>query len=145
MELKDEELTRLLKGMEMEEPSMSFTRNVMEQIKLEKQPVALKTRVDNRIIYGIAAIFGAFIAGVFIYAIANSTVTYELPKVKIDLTGAVDKTLTPGFLTAFLFIDLVIALIYFDSILRRKKRQKPSIKLLYLYREFNKSLIPGNN
>jgi hypothetical protein len=107
--------------MEMEEPSMSFTRNVMEQIKLEKQPVALKTRVDNRIIYGIAAIFGAFIAGVFIYAIANSTVTYELPKVKIDLTGAVDKTLTPGFLTAFLFIDLVIALIYFDSILRRKK------------------------
>jgi len=121
MELKDEELTRLLKGMEMEEPSMSFTRNVMEQIKLEKQPVALKTRVDNRIIYGIAAIFGAFIAGVFIYAIANSTVTYELPKVKIDLTGAVDKTLTPGFLTAFLFIDLVIALIYFDSILRRKK------------------------
>jgi len=121
MELKDEELTRLLKGMEMEEPSMSFTRNVMEQIKLEKQPVALKTRVDNRIIYGIAAIFGAFIAGVFIYAIANSTVTYELPKVKIDLTGAVDKTLTPGFLTAFLFIDIVIALIYFDSILRRKK------------------------
>lgn len=121
MELKDDELTRLLKGMEMEEPSMSFTRNVMEQIKLEKQPVALKTRVDNRIIYGIAAIFGAFIAGVFIYAIANSTVTYELPKVKIDLTGAVDKTLTPGFLTAFLFIDVVIALIYFDSILRRKK------------------------
>lgn len=121
MELKDEELTRLLKGMEMEDPSMSFTRNVMEQIKLEKQPVALKTRVDNRIIYGIAAIFGAFIAGVFIYAIANSTVTYELPKVKIDLTGAVDKTLTPGFLTAFLFIDVVIALIYFDSILRRKK------------------------
>lgn len=121
MELKDEELTRLLKGMEMEEPSMSFTRNVMEQIKLEKQPVALKTRVDNRIIYGIAAIFGAFIAGVFIYAIGNSAVTYELPKVKIDLTGAVDKTLTPGFLTAFLFIDVVIALIYFDSILRRKK------------------------
>ncbi|ETZ19380.1 hypothetical protein [Pedobacter sp. V48] len=121
MELKDEELTRLLKGMEMEEPSMSFTRNVMEQIKLEKQPVALKTRVDNRIIYGIAAIFGAFIAGVFIYAIANSTATYELPKLKIDLTGAVDKTLTPGFLTAFLFIDVVIALIYFDSILRRKK------------------------
>lgn len=121
MELKDEELTRLLKGMEMEEPSMSFTRNVMEQIKLEKQPVALKTRVDNRIIYGIAAIFGVFIAGVFIYAIANSTVTYELPKLKIDLTGAVNKTLTPGFLTAFLFIDVVIALIYFDSILRRKR------------------------
>lgn len=121
MELKDEELTELLKGMELEEPSMSFTRNVMEQVKLEKLPVSLKTRVDNRIIYGIAAIFGLFIAGVIIYAIANTTVSYELPEFKIDFSGAVDKTLTPEFLIAFLFIDVVIALVYFDSILRRKR------------------------
>ncbi len=121
MELNDEELTRLLKDMELEEPSMSFTRNVMEQVKLERAPISLKTRVDNRIIYGIAAIFVAFIVGVFIYAIANSRVTYRLPEVKIDLSGAVDKTLTPGFLVAFLFIDVIIALIYFDSVLRRKR------------------------
>lgn len=121
MELNDEELTRLLKGMELEEPSMSFTRNVMEQVKLERAPVSLKTRVDNRIIYGIAAIFGAFIVGVLIYAIANTSATYKLPEVKLDLSGAVNKTLTPGFLMAFLFVDVIIALIYFDSILRRKK------------------------
>lgn len=121
MELNDEELTRLLKGMELEEPSMSFTRNVMEQVKLERAPVSLKTRVDNRIIYGIAAIFGAFIVSVLIYAIANTSTTYKLPEVKLDLSSAVNKTLTPGFLMAFLFIDVIIALIYFDSILRRKK------------------------
>ena len=121
MELKDEELTELLKGMELEEPSMSFTSNVMEQVKLEKLPVSLKTRVDNRIIYGIAAIFGAFIAGVIIYAIANTTASYKLPELKMDFSEAVDKTLTPGFLIAFLFIDVIIALVYFDSILRRKR------------------------
>lgn len=121
MELNDEELTRLLKGMELEEPSMSFTRNVMEQVKLERLPVSLKTRVDNRIIYGIAAIFGAFIFGLFIYALANTSFTYRLPEVKMDLSGAVNKVLTPGVLVAFLFIDVVIALIYFDSILRRKR------------------------
>ncbi len=121
MELKDEELTELLKGMELEEPSMSFTRNVMEQVKLEKLPVSLKTRVDNRIIYGIAAIFGAFIAEVIIYAIANTTASYKLPELKMDFSEAVDKTLTPGFLIAFLFIDVIIALVYFDSILRRKR------------------------
>lgn len=121
MELNDEELTRLLKDMELEQPSMSFTRNVMEQVKLERAPISLKTRVDNRIIYGIAAIFVAFIVGVFVYAIANTSVTYKLPEVKIDLTGAVDKTLTPGFLAVFLFIDVIIALIYFDCILRRKR------------------------
>jgi hypothetical protein len=121
MELNDEELTRLLKDMELEEPSMSFTRNVMEQVKLEKTPISLKTRVDNRIIYGIAAIFAAFIVAVFIYAIANTNFTYQLPEVKIDLSGAVNKALTPGFLVAFLFIDVIIALIYFDSILRRKR------------------------
>nr|WP_068889749.1 hypothetical protein [Pedobacter panaciterrae] len=118
MELKDEELTELLKGMEMEEPSMSFTRNVMEQVKLETHPAALKTRVDHRIIYGIAAIFGVFIVGVLAYAFANSSATYQLPEVKINLSGAVDKTLTPGFLIAFLFVDVIIALICFDSILR---------------------------
>lgn len=121
MELNDEELTRLLNDMELEQPSMSFTRNVMEQVKLERAPISLKTRVDNRIIYGIAAIFVAFIVGVFVYAIANTSVTYKLPEVKIDLSGAVDKTLTPGFLAVFLFIDVIIALIYFDSILRRKR------------------------
>lgn len=121
MELKDEKLTELLKGMELEEPSMSFTRNVMEQVKLEKLPVSLKTRVDNRIIYGIAAVFGAFIAGVIIYAIANTTASYKLPELKMDFSEAVDKTLTPGFLIAFLFIDVIIALVYFDSILRRKR------------------------
>lgn len=121
MELKDEELTRLLKNMEVEEPSMSFTRNVMEQVKLERAPISLKTRVDKRIIYSIAAIFVAFIVGVFVYAIANTSVTYKLPEVKMDLSGAVDKTLTPGFLAVFLFIDVIIALIYFDSILRRKR------------------------
>ncbi|WP_214227300.1 hypothetical protein [Pedobacter sp. B4-66] len=121
MELNDEELTKILRDMELEEPSMSFTRNVMEQVKLERAPISLKTRVDNRIIYGIAAIFVAFIVGVFIYAIANTSVTYKLPEVKMDLSGVVDKTLTPGFLIAFLFIDVIIALIYFDSILRRKR------------------------
>ena len=121
MELKDEELTELLKGMELEEPSMSFTRNVMEQVKLEKLPVSLKTRVDNRIIYGIAAVFGAFIAGVIIYAIANTTASYKLPELKMDFSEAVYKTLTPEFLIAFLFIDVIIALVYFDSILRRKR------------------------
>lgn len=121
MELKDEELTALLKGMELEEPSMSFTRNVMEQVKLENIPVSLKTRVDNRIIYGIAAIFGAFIVGVIIYAIANTTFSYKLPELKIDFSEAVTQTLTPGFLIAFLFIDVIIALVYFDSILRRKR------------------------
>lgn len=121
MELNDEELTRLLKDMELEEPSMSFTRNVMEQVKLERAPISLKTRVDNRIIYGLAAIFATFIVGVFIYAIANTSFTYQLPEVKIDLNGAVNKALTPGFLVAFLFIDVIIALIYFDSIIRRKR------------------------
>jgi len=121
MELKDEELTELLKGMELEEPSMSFTRNVMEQVKLEKLPVSLKTRVDNRIIYGIAAIFGVFIAGVIIYAIANTTTSYKLPELKVDFSEVVGKTLTPGFLIAFLFVDVIIALVYFDSILRRKR------------------------
>ena len=39
------EINRMMHATEFEEPSMSFTRNVMEQVKLELAPVALKTKV----------------------------------------------------------------------------------------------------
>lgn len=43
--------------MELDEPSMSFTRNVMEAVALQPAPVSLKTKVDNQIIFSIAAFF----------------------------------------------------------------------------------------
>ena len=56
---------------EMDEPSMSFTRNVMESIALSPAPVALKTKVNTRIIYGIGAFFFLSLVALFCYALFN--------------------------------------------------------------------------
>lgn len=114
MKITDEKLNELLEGMELEEPSMSFTRNVMDQVELEILPVALKTRVDNKVIYGIAAVFMFSISGILAYAFMNAQFTYTIPRINVNLNAAVGATLTSGFLKAFLFLDAVIALILFD-------------------------------
>jgi hypothetical protein len=119
MKITDEKLAALLKDMEMEEPSMSFTRNVMDQIDLEIPPVALSTKVDQRIIIGIASVFILAIMVVFGYALMESTFTYTLPR--IDLQIDLNETAKSNILKAFLFVDLVIALLYFDRLLRTKR------------------------
>ncbi|RYE02828.1 MAG: hypothetical protein EOP44_06825, partial [Sphingobacteriaceae bacterium] len=50
-------LQESLASLEIEEPAMNFTFNVMESVKQEKILKPLKTTVDQRIIFGIAAFF----------------------------------------------------------------------------------------
>jgi hypothetical protein len=119
MKITDDKLTELLEGMSLEEPSMSFTRNVMDQVNLEIPPVSIKTKVDRRIIIGLASTFIISMVLVVSYAILNSTLTFELPQLKMETNF--DKDVSSMIVKVFLFVDLVIGLLYFDSFLRRKK------------------------
>lgn len=110
--------------LELDEPSMSFTRNVMEQVKLEPRPIALKTKVDKRIIGFIGGFFVLSILAVFIAAIANSKISFDVNWPKFDWAADTSKLLNPTFLKVFLLFDLVLALIYADSLLRKKRTQK---------------------
>ncbi len=111
----NEELNKL----DFEEPSMSFTRNVMEQVKLELKPVALKTKVDNRIVYSIGAFFALSLLSIFVYAIATSEFKFDMPK--MDLSFQLDKYINRTSLFIFLSVDIVIALVFLDSFLRKGK------------------------
>src|SRR5256885_1418729 len=51
-----------LKTMELDEPSMRFTQNVMDQIAPEHTPKALVTKIDKRIINAIGGFFIASIS-----------------------------------------------------------------------------------
>lgn len=110
----------LISAEELDEPSMSFTRNVMEQVNVEIAPVALKTKVDHRIIYAIGGFFILSILAIFIYAIMNST--YSMPEFKMpqwNFNMAMSAEATSLSMKVFLFLDLVLALIYFDRYIRR--------------------------
>jgi len=110
--------------LEIDEPSMSFTRNVMEQVQHEIAPVALKTKIDRRIIYAIGGFFAVMLIGILVYAFATATPDFTLkaPTVRFDLNIEI----SPAVLWTALFANAVLLLIYLDSYLRRgmKKAQK---------------------
>ena len=110
----NEELTKI----DFEEPSMSFTRNVMEKVNLELKPVALKTKIDKRIIYSISAFFAISIFGIFLYAIATSTSSFDfkMPEMNFDAGKYINATT----IQIFLLIDVALGLLYLDSFLRKR-------------------------
>jgi anti-sigma factor RsiW len=113
------ELHQLMAATELEEPSMSFTRNIMDKVNLEMPPVSLKTKVDKRIIYGLAAIFLLAMVAVSWFAIANSSFSgMQLPT--FHFTMNLEQFISPISLQIFLFIDILLALLYLDRLYRSK-------------------------
>jgi hypothetical protein len=100
----------------LDEPSMSFSRNVMDLVNMETPPVSLKTKIDNRIILGISAIFILVITSIFVYVISQSHFTASKMTIAIEL----GKYLNPTFIKVFLFIDIIIGFLYADRLFRRK-------------------------
>ncbi|KQB98787.1 hypothetical protein [Pedobacter sp. Hv1] len=110
-----------LNKLDFEEPSMSFTRNVMEQVKLELPPVALKTKVDRRIVYAFATLFIIPLLSIFIYAIAKSDLSLSSNMPKINFAFDVHKLITPLSVQLFIIVDVVLVLVYLDGYLRKGK------------------------
>jgi anti-sigma factor RsiW len=116
-------VNQLLQESELEEPSMSFTRNVMSQVALEPQPLALKTKVDPRVIYGIAAIFLLGILGLLFYTLSNSNLSMQeitMPDFHIKVNLNISNLVNPMALRVFFCVDVLLALIYLDRLLRTR-------------------------
>ncbi|MGO4876381.1 anti-sigma factor [Pedobacter psychrotolerans] len=109
--------------MEFEEPSMSFTRNVMESIALEPAPIAMKTKVDKKIIYGIGSFFVLSLLMLFGYVLYNSNLTMPGFDQKVSFDFNLNQHITPATIYSFLFADLVIGLIFIDQLLRGRLAQ----------------------
>jgi hypothetical protein len=112
-------LNALMLADQLEEPSMSFSRNVMEAVAHEIAPKTLQTKVNHKIIMGIAAFFMLSLLAILIYAFANSDVSgFTMPTYNTNFH--LSSYITPTFLKIFLFFDVTLALLYFDRLLRRK-------------------------
>ena len=127
---KYEELARFnlnFDKIELEEPSMSFTRNVMESIAFEPAPIAMKTKVDKRIIYSIGSFFILSLLILFGYMLYNSNLTMPGFDQKVNFSFNLDKYITPATIYSFLFADVVIGLIFLDQFLREKMAQSKKV------------------
>ncbi|MCX2573810.1 anti-sigma factor [Pedobacter sandarakinus] len=110
--------------LEIDAPSMSFTRNIMESVAHAPAPVALKTRVNTRIIYGIGGFFIISLLALFGYALFHIDFNSVNFYIKSNTDFNLNKYITPTILYSFLFADLVIGLVFLDYLLRKTLTHK---------------------
>ncbi|WP_426326946.1 anti-sigma factor family protein [Pedobacter sp. R-06] len=117
-------LNLVFDGLDLDEPSMSFNRNVMESIALVPAPMAMKTKVDKKIIYGIGGFFVVSLLAILSYVFYNANLEMPQFDLKVNFDFNLEKYITSTAIYAFLFADLVIGLIFLDQFLRKKVAQK---------------------
>lgn len=128
---KYQELMRLnseFSAIELDEPPMAFTYNVMEQIRAEHAQQPLKSTINKRIIIGITAFFALTIVGLLGYILvsinwsAGGGNTESMP-VNFKLPN-LSKYITTPVLEGGLFFYVILALFLFDTYLRKKNVSK---------------------
>ena len=128
--LKYHDLLKLNKefsAIELEEPSMAFTYNVIEAIRTEHAQKPLKAAINKRIIMGISIFFVLTIACLLVFTLANIRLPAE--SIPVNATAGlkipdIGKYITKPIMEGFMFFDVLLALYLFDTFLRKKNLQK---------------------
>lgn len=117
-------------SIELEEPSMRFAQNVMEEIARYHITPAAKSYINKKIIYGIGIFFLALIVGFFVYGFGQinwadtdaGTTSNLLTKYdpdKIDWSRFFNNTYT----NIFMMITVVMGLMLLDMYLGKKRKE----------------------
>ena len=114
-------LNNILAKIEIDEPSMSFTRNVMEAVKKEARPIPLKTKVSQTFIYAIAALFALTLGSLVVYAFSSADYGNSI---KINYDDFEKALLNPTTLYVFILADAILLLVFLDRYLRKGMRIK---------------------
>lgn len=119
------DINNSLLKMDLEEPSLRFTGNIMDKLKNEPVPGSIKSLVDKRIIYGLLIFFLSAIA--FLLAVLMFRLDWSTPTEGFDYSvniavkmPQVDPGRFDWVIKGFFFLDTVIVLYLFDYFLRRK-------------------------
>jgi len=125
------EIHQLMNTAELEQPSMRFTKNVMEKIAQYHIAPATKNYINKKIIWGIASFFFTLIAIFLIYGFSQVEWTSATDsKYSIDLSrlSQVDysKIFNNNFVNGFMMVNVLLGLMLLDRVLanKRKKFQK---------------------
>lgn len=109
----------------IEQPSLRFSKNVMEEVAKYKVAPPSNSYINKKIIIGIAAFFIIPIIGFLIYGITfidfSAQGTLKLPDTGIKFNLDWSKYLNSTVINAFLLLDTVAGLLLLDRYLRRKK------------------------
>jgi hypothetical protein len=128
--LKYQELTALnagLAGMELDEPPMAFTYNVMESIRTEHARVPLKASINKKIIWGIAAFFTVTLLAMLVLLVIN--IKWSSPAQAVNMSvvpklPAINASQGKILVQVFVFFDVILGLYLFDAFLRKRSAAK---------------------
>jgi hypothetical protein len=120
------ELHQLVQSSELEEPSMRFTKNVIEEIGKFHIAPAAKAYINKKVIWGIGSFFITMIIGFLIYAIAqvNWSEGSTGNAIGIDITKIdFSKMFNNSLMNVFMMLNVILGLIFFDRYLANKKNK----------------------
>jgi hypothetical protein len=119
------EIQLLLKSSELEQPSLRFTKNVMEEIAKFHIAPATKNYINNRIIWGIGAFFITLIVGFLIYGFAQVDWNFQdNSKPLVDLSKVdLGKIFNNNFVNVFMMVNVVLGLFLLDRVLANKRKK----------------------
>jgi hypothetical protein len=112
---------------ELEEPSLRFTKNVMEEITKYQIAPATKSYINKKIVWGIGGFFILMFFGFLVYGMkqmtwsdsGSSTLFSQMNLKKLDWSKFFNNT----YMTIFMLINVVLGLVLLDMYLERKKNQ----------------------
>ncbi|HVF97435.1 MAG TPA: hypothetical protein VM871_08950, partial [Flavisolibacter sp.] len=120
------EVHGLMNEAELEQPSMRFTKNVMEEIARYAIAPAAKKYINAKIIWGIAAFFVTIIVGFLVYGFSQidwTTAGNSKSPLGVDL-GAVDysRMFNNNLVNGFMMLNILLGLLLLDRFLSMKRK-----------------------
>ncbi|HVM89121.1 MAG TPA: hypothetical protein VMT76_13105 [Puia sp.] len=123
------EAHQLMISGDLDEPSMRFTKTVMEEIAKYHVAPATRTYINKKIIWGIGSFFIIVIVGFLIYAL--SQINYAdatTPKILNEYNNTMNKVDWSKFFSStytniFMGINVILGLMMLDIYLTRKRQQ----------------------
>jgi len=119
------EVHQLMQSSELEEPSMRFSKNVMDQIaKLHIAP-ATKTYINKKIIRGIGIFFILLIVGFLVYGFGQVDWNTKGSNSFLENINKVNfnKFFSNTWVNAFMIINVVLGLFLLDNYLSNKRKE----------------------
>ena len=128
--LKYNELVKLneeFMAIELDEPPMAFTDNVMEDIRAEYAKKPLKSAINKKIITMISIFFVLTISVLLVITLSNISFSSAGSSINVpsnfkvpDMNSFISRPVKLGLV----FFDVVLALFLFDNYLRSKRNVK---------------------
>lgn len=118
------EVHQLLDSSELDEPSLRFTRNVMDEIARQQIAPATQSYINKNIIRGLTFFFVAMIIGFLIYGFGqidwavkdNSPVPIDLSRIDYS------KFFNNNLVNAFMMLNVILGLFLLDRYLANKRK-----------------------